>query len=40
MLLAEQRSAEADLKEKFERLAMELKAEKARSDALIQRMSE
>lgn len=31
--------AEADLKEKFERLSLELAAEKAKSDALVQRMS-
>lgn len=39
VLLAEQRQAEADLKERFEKLTLELKAEKARSDALLQRMS-
>eukprot|EP00798_Chlamydomonas_sp_ICE-L_P003500 gene3500-13567_t len=39
VLLAEQRQAEADLKERFEKLTNELKAEKIRSDALVQRMS-
>ncbi|KAJ9517261.1 hypothetical protein QJQ45_009127 [Haematococcus lacustris] len=39
VLLAEQRQAEADLKEKFEKLTVEIQAEKMRSDALVQRMS-
>jgi hypothetical protein len=39
LLLAEQRSIEVELKEKLEALTLDLRAEKSRSDALVQRMS-
>jgi len=39
VLLAEQRAAEAELKAKYETLANEYRQEKARADALVQRMS-
>lgn len=35
VLLAEQRQAEADLKERFEKLSIELKEERERSDKLL-----
>ena len=38
ILLAEQRSIEMELKEKLEKMTLDLRAEKARSDALVQRM--